>query len=268
MTLATMGAAAIAAGALIASPAQANQDNWGNPPNVCPEDAYGNCVAATSPQQTVKGTTSLQVFVTCQDAPASGSLIPGTQEDALGPFYQSFAYAADPGALPGSTNYGAYVAWTTGSSVVSGEQVTAVAVDGYANTNSEGAFEVYTWGATPVKVYNAELVGESTTVTFAAGCINFEGETLVGSSSSQAASADAVERRLADRARDMRAALADTAREFASGKRKRAEFQVRVNTTRGVEVHDRINLRSGRAERTTLSCPSGTRAMTGCRARM
>lgn len=256
----TSAAALTAAAVMIASvvatePADANQDNWGTPPNVCTNITYGNCVPAISPQQTVKGTTSLQVMVTCEDAPAVGAQIPGTQQDVLGPFYQSLAYAVYPAALPGSTNYGDYVGWTTTSSLVSGEEVSTVATSGYANTNSQGAFEVYQWGATPVKVYNAELIGESTTVTFAAGCTNFEGTTLIGTSA--AVSADSVERQMDAAAREARSVAMKSVRDFATGKRTRAEFQIKARSRTGVEVHDRINLKAGRTERTTLLCPRG-----------
>lgn len=246
-------------------PAQANQDNWGSPPDVCVADnmdLYGEgvCSPAVSPQQTVKGTTSLQYMVTCQDA------IANPYQNGIGPFFQSLAYQSDPSAQPLNTDYGSTVGWTTGSSVVSGEEVTTTATSGsavYVNTPPPATVSVgvsvSAYGATPVKVYNAEVVGESTTVTFAAGCINANGMGLFGAplSGPTSATADAVERHVNQAQSSLGTAVARTARDFATGKRTRAEYQVKTTTATGVEVHDRINLKAGKTQKTTLLCPKG-----------
>lgn len=241
-----------------ATSANANSYNWGSPTDVCNQvwsDSYedGMCVEAISPQQVVNGTTSLQYMVSCSDAPTSGntSNIDGPMNGAgEGPYFQSLGAVMSGGAA----SYNQVVAWSTGSSVVSGEITTATAVVGQADGSS-----VQAWGATPVKVYNAEVAWDSTNVTFGAACLNALGVTCWADPSNtdceQAyiSTADAADRRISA----ARIATSQTRSEFASGKRKRAEFQVRAITASGVEVHDRINLRQGKKEKTSLLCPRG-----------
>jgi hypothetical protein len=261
-------ASVVAAGSftLIPSAAQANSYNWGSPSDVCDKlqpDAYewGVCVQAISPQQTVKGTTSLQYMVSCVDAPAvgntSGLVAPLPAGAGAGPYFQSF------GAVEGEGqgSYSEVTAWTTGSSVVSGEITTTNATVGQADGSS-----VSVWGTTPVKVYNAEVAWDSTSVTFGAACLNALGVTCWAAGGLDypgcegfvtSATADAAVRRIEAMRSARISVAAQTAKDFATGKRQRAEYQVIAQTATGVEVHDRINLRSGKTERTRLMCPSG-----------
>lgn len=236
---------------LVAPVAQATSDNWGNPPNVCTDGSQnlydvGYCTPAVSPQQTVKGTTSLQYFVSCQDALAN----PNYADIGVGPYYPFWqSYAAAVNSPPGS--FGEMVAWTTGSSVVSGEVVTADPVSG--TMNADGSVQAY--GSTPVKVYNAEVFTESTTVTFAAACI--QTGPNVDSSFVGAATADTADQRIAQWRATASESMARSLKDFASGKRKREEYRVVAEVGTGVEVHDRINLTSGTTKRTRLTCPRG-----------
>ncbi len=251
--------ALVGAGIIIATPAQATSYNWGNPPNVCDQvsdnyyqSAYeqGMCAPAISPQQTVKGTTSLQYMVSCQDAPTSSV---GTYGNT-GPYWQSVGWLA---FATNDENYSKTVAWTTGSTVVSGEAATGSAYNG--SISSTGA--VQSWGTTPVKVYNGEVAWDSTSVTFAAGCANSVGNGAWNGTEpvtpAVSAAADVAERHVVTLRAALAAAVERTVRDFATGERKRAEYQVRAKTATGVEVHDRINLKAGKAERTTLMCPRG-----------
>lgn len=267
-TLLHVAAIGVAGTSLVLLPtsAQATSYNWGSPSDVCDQiqpDAYewGVCVEAVSPQQTVKGTTSLQYMVSCLDAPTSGNtsglVAPIPAGAGTGPYFQSF------GAVEGQGqgSYSQVTAWTTGSSVVSGEITTTNATVGQADGSSVSA-----WGTTPVKVYNAEVAWDSTSVTFGAACLNALGVTCWADGGLNVAgcngfyvssTADNSARRIEAGRSARNAAAEKTLKEFATGKRKRAEYQVTTATATGVEVHDRINLKSGKTERTRLVCPTG-----------
>ncbi len=261
-SLAVTGASVMTlAGLAFTGTAQATSYNWGDPPNVCDQvsnqqyaNAYANgyCAPAVSPQQTVKGTTNLQYVVSCQDAPTSSP-------NGLGPFFQSLGYLVAPDPANGTTAspYAQVVAWTTGSSVVSGESTSFGTNFTAASNGTMQGNTVTAWGTTPVKVYNGEVAWDSTTVTFAAGCLNPAGVNAWDGIVVSGASADTTESRIRGLRAAVAAAVERNARDFATGNRKRAEYQVRARTLTGVEVHDRINLKVGKVEKATLLCPKG-----------
>ncbi len=261
-TVAVTGASVVAlAGLAFTGPAQATSYNWGNPPDVCDQvssqaysNAYANgyCAPAISPQQTVKGTTNLQYLVSCVDAPSSS-------QGSAGPYFQSLGYLIAPDPANGTTvsPYAQVVAWASSSSVVSGESTTFGTNFTTASNGTMQGSAVTSWGTTPVKVYNGEVAWDSTTVTFAAGCLNPAGVNAWDGIVTSGASADTIENRILSLRAAVAAGVARSQRDFATGERKRAEYQVRARTLTGVEVHDRINLKAGKAERTTLLCPRG-----------
>jgi hypothetical protein len=187
-------------------------------------------------------------MVTCADAIAGA----GEYGTSSTTYYQSLAWEVPDSLSP----YSKVVAWTTGSTVVSGEQVSASATSGVEQVTPDGSYIVDSYGTTPVKVYNAEVAWDSTSVTFAAGCLNQSGVEAI-SNPNWVPTADAAEQRIAQIRAERVVAVQQARRDFASGERKRVEYQVRARTVTGVEVHDRINLKSGRTERTSLVCPVG-----------
>lgn len=246
--------AAVTAGALVVvAGARATSYNWGSPPNVCDQvsnswynfapdnlEGYetGMCSPAVSPSQTVKGTSALQYLVPCSDAGAGTGQFAtgaGTYPYSLGFLQYSF-----------SESYSKVVAWTTGSSVVSGEVVTSGA----------------TANSTPVKVYNGEVAWDSTQVTFAAGCLNetglnaWEGTAPAGYSRRPGSALSARATRRPSFSGMVRRLLAD----FASGRRKRAEYAGATPVSGGVaQAFGRVNLKSFRGRDLALACPAGTR---------
>jgi hypothetical protein len=221
--------------------ATANSYNWGDGSTVCPDEEFqeGICVMATSPQQVVKGTTSLQYMVSCADAP--GGLY------SQGTYVQPTAYGLPAGS------FASFVAWTSSSGSISGEVVTTQATSVVWDSSGN----VVAYGATPVKVYNSQVFWDSSTVTFGAAC---EADQWVPTAQSVGPLTADSWARTVSRKRSLAAASAErAARKFATGERKRQEFQVRVRSVAGVDIHDRVNLKARTATRATLTCPRGMR---------